>query len=308
MHISVVSPVYKAPKILRELVVRLEKSLSDITNSFEVILVDDGCPWDSWSVIEELAMDFKFIKGIKLSRNFGQQYAITAGLDYAKGDWVVVMDCDLQDQPEEIQKLYYEAQNNFDIVLAARESRKDNPLKKGLSKLFYKLLSYLSGAKYDHRVANFGIYSNLVIENINQFRESIRFFPGLVQYVGFRTSTVNINHSSRKLGNSSYNISKLVKLALDVILAYSDKPLRIIVKLGLMVSFVSFGYVAYSIWGWYNNKILVPGFTSLIASIWFFSGIVISTLGIVGLYIGKIFENVKNRPIYIIEKKIFEEQ
>ncbi len=306
MHISVVSPVYKAPKILPELVARLEKSLSCITDSFEVILVDDGCPWNSWTVIEDLAQTYGFIKGIKLSRNFGQQYAITAGLDHAQGHWVVVMDCDLQDQPEEIYKLYHAAQNNFDIVLAARERRKDNVLKKGLSKVFYWLLSYLSGAKYDYRVANFGIYSSTVINNINQFRESIRFFPGLVQFVGFKSTTLHINHSSRKSGNSSYNIFKLIKLALDVILAYSDKPLRIIIKLGLFVSFVSFVYVAYNIWGWYNNKILVQGFTSLIASIWFLSGIIISTLGVVGLYVGKIFEHVKNRPIYIIEKKIFE--
>ncbi len=303
MHISVISPVYKAPKILPELVARLEKALSEITNSFEVILIDDGCPWDSWTVIEELAKSFKFIKGIKLSRNFGQHYAITAGLDYAKGEWVVVMDCDLQDQPEEIHKLYSEAQqNNFDIVLAARENRKDNPLKKLFSKFFYRSLSYLSGAKYDHRVANFGIYSRKVITAINQFREPIRYFPGLVQYVGFKSTTINISHASREEGQTSYSLKRLFKLALDVILAYSDKPLRTIIKLGLIISLLSFAYVAYSLWQWYNDMIIVPGYTSLIASVWFLSGVLISTLGVIGLYLGKIFEAVKSRPIYLIEK------
>lgn len=306
MHISVVSPVYKAPKILPELVARLERSLSEITDSFEVILVDDGCPWDSWSVVEELTQNYTFVKGLKLSRNFGQQYAITAGLDHSIGEWVVVMDCDLQDRPEEIPRLYKEAQKGFDIILAARINRKDSVLKKFTSKLFYKLLSYLTGAKYDHRIANFGIYSGVVIQNINLFRESIRFFPGLVQYVGFRTSTLNINHSSREYGESSYSISKLLKLGFDVILAYSDKPLRIIVKLGLFVSLMSFAYVGFSLLQWYNHKILVPGFTSLIASVWFLSGVMISTMGVIGLYLGKVFEAVKKRPIYIIEKKIFD--
>lgn len=302
MHISVVSPVYKAPKILPELLARLEFSLSEITESFEVILVDDGCPYYSWSVIEELAQKYSFVKGLKLSRNFGQHYAITAGLDHAKGEWVVVMDCDLQDQPEEISKLYKEAQNGFDIVLAARENRKDNYVKKLFSKFFYWSLSYLSGAKYDHRVANFGIYYHKVITAINQFREPIRYFPGLVQYVGFKSTTININHAFREEGKSSYSLNKLVKLALDVILAYSDKPLRIIIKLGLLISSMSFVYVSFSLWQWYNDMITVPGYTSLIASFWFLSGVLISILGVIGLYLGKTFEAVKSRPIYLISE------
>jgi glycosyltransferase involved in cell wall biosynthesis len=298
----VVSPVYKAPKILPELVARLDQSLSEITDSFEVILVDDGCPWDSWSVVEELVQKHTFVKGIKLSRNFGQHYAITAGLDYAQGKWVVVMDCDLQDQPEEISKLYNEAQNGFDIVLAARENRQDNQIKKLFSKFFYSSLSYLSGAKYDHRVANFGMYSQKVIAAINQFREPIRYFPGLVQYVGFKSTTININHASREEGQTSYSLKRLFKLALDVILAYSDKPLRTIIKLGLIISLMSFAYVAFSMWQWYNDMIIVPGYTSLIASVWFLSGVLISTLGVIGLYLGKTFEAVKSRPIYLISE------
>jgi glycosyltransferase involved in cell wall biosynthesis len=302
--ISIVIPIFKSPKILPELVKRLQTALSQMTKSFEVLLVDDGCPCDSWSVIEELSFKHAFIKGIKLSRNFGQHYAITAGLDHAKGDWVVVMDCDLQDQPEEIHKLYYKALKGYDIVLAAREKRKDNSLKKLFSKLFYSLLSYLSGAKYDHRVANFGIYSKKVITAINQFREPIRYFPGLVQYVGFKTTTINIKHASREEGKTSYSLMRLIKLALDVILAYSDKPLRMIIKLGLLISLISFGYVAYSLWQWYHDLIVVQGYTSLIASVWFLSGVLISTLGVIALYLGKTFEAVKSRPIYLIEKAL----
>ncbi len=304
MHISVVSPVYKAPSILPELVDRLIIALTKITNSFEIILVDDGCPINSWSIVEELSNKHCFVRGIKLSRNFGQHYAITAGLDHAKGKWVVVMDCDLQDQPEEIQKLYDKTIIGYDCVLAARENRQDSFLKKFFSNAFYRILSELTGAKYDHRVANFGIYSQKVIQSLNQFREPIRYFPGLVQYVGFKSVTINIEHASRMEGKSSYNFKRLTNLALDIILAYSDKPLRIIIKLGLLISLLSFFYVGFSIWQWHTDQILVPGYTSLIASVWLLSGILISTLGVIGLYIGKTFEAVKSRPLYIIQNEI----
>lgn len=304
MHISVVSPVYKAPTILPELVERLRIALSKITDSFEIILVDDGCPLNSWEIIAELSNKHSFVRGIKFSRNFGQHYAITAGLDQAQGKWIVVMDCDLQDQPEEIQKLYDKANNGFDCVLAARENRQDSFAKKFFSNAFYRILSELTGAKYDHRVANFGIYSQKVIQSINEFREPIRYFPGLVQYVGFKSETINIEHASRMEGKSSYNFKRMTNLALDIILAYSDKPLRTIIKLGLLISLLSFFYVGFSIWQWYTDQILVPGYTSLIASVWLLSGILISTLGIIGLYLGKTFEAVKSRPIYIISNTL----
>jgi glycosyltransferase involved in cell wall biosynthesis len=304
MHISVVSPVYKSPTILPELVERLRIALSKITDSFEIILVDDGCPLNSWEIIAELSNKHSFVRGIKFSRNFGQHYAITAGLDQAQGKWIVVMDCDLQDQPEEIQKLYDKAIVGNDCVLAARENRQDSFIKKIFSNAFYRILSELTGAKYDHRVANFGIYSEKVIQSINQFREPIRYFPGLVQYVGFKSETINIEHASRLEGKSSYNFKRLTNLALDIILAYSDKPLRTIIKLGLLISLLSFFYVGFSIWQWYTDQILVPGYTSLIASVWLLSGILISTLGIIGLYLGKTFEAVKARPIYIISNTL----
>jgi dolichol-phosphate mannosyltransferase len=303
MHISVVTPVYKAPTILPQLIERLRIALSKITDSFEIILVDDGCPLNSWEIIAALSNKHSFVRGIKFSRNFGQHYAITAGLDQAQGEWIVVMDCDLQDQPEEIQKLYDKANNGFDCVLAARENRQDSFAKKFFSNAFYRILSELTGAKYDHRVANFGIYSQKVIQSINEFREPIRYFPGLVQYVGFKSETINIEHASRMEGKSSYNFKRLTNLALDIILTYSDKPLRTIIKLGLLISLLSFFYVGFSIWQWCNDQILVPGYTSLIASVWLLSGILISTLGIIGLYIGKTFEAVKSRPLYIIQNE-----
>jgi len=302
--ISIVSPVYQAGKIVNTLVEKIIEEVSKITEDFEIILVEDGSSDNSWEIVEENCLRHKKVKGIRLSRNFGQHYAITAGLDYAKGEWIVVMDCDLQDKPEEIKKLYTHAILGFDIVLAARENRQDGFFKRTLSKVFYKILSYLSGAKFDYRVANFGIYSKRVINAVNQYREPIRYFPGLIQIVGFKSSTVLISHGLRDDGKSSYSFGRLFKLALDVVLAYSDKPLRIIIKLGLYVSLLSFSYVGFSLWQWYKGFILVPGYTSLIASVWFLSGVLISTLGVIGLYLGKIFEAVKSRPIYIVGKSL----
>lgn len=302
-YLSIVSPVYRAEKLLPELVQRIATSASTITTDYEIILVEDGGPDNSWSVIESLARTHEKVKGIKLSRNFGQHYAISAGLDQASGNWVVVMDCDLQDQPEEIPKLYSVAQTGYDIVFASRKARKDRFGKKALSVLFYKTLSYLTGTEHDSSIANFGIYNQRVISAINSMPESIRYFPTMVKWVGFKSTSIEVQHNARPEGESSYNVKKLLQLATDIILAYSDKPIRIVVKTGIAISAISFAIATYYAFRWLVGDILVLGYTSLIISIWLLSGIIISTLGITGLYIGKTFEGVKNRPIYIIAQK-----
>ncbi|TAG07171.1 MAG: glycosyltransferase [Cytophagia bacterium] len=304
IKISIVSPVYRAEKIVDKLVEKIIENVTKITENFEIILVEDGSPDNSWQKIEQNCQKNKKVKGIQLSRNFGQHYAITTGLDHAKGEWIVVMDCDLQDRPEEIPHLYQKAQEGFDVVLAQRKNRQDNFFKKIFSFLFYKILSYLTGTKQDPSVANFGIYHQKVIEAVCQMRESIRIFPVMVQWVGFRQTKLEVKHAAREEGKSSYNFKKLLNLALDIILAYSDKPLRIIVKLGLMISFLSFIFAFVFIIQYFLSMITVAGYTSLMISIWFFSGLIMMTLGIVGLYVGKIFQGVKNRPIYLIDKII----
>ncbi len=303
-HLSIVSPVYRAEKILPALVQRITDAVKPITDEFEIVLVDDFSPDHSWAVIEQLAEDNPRIKGIKLSRNFGQHYAITAGLDHARGEWVVVMDCDLQDRPEEIPMLYQKAQQGFDIVLARRIDRKDTLLKRLFSKYFYKILSYLTGSEQDETVANFGIYHQNVVRAIGQMRESIRYFPTMVQWVGFRLAKMEVQHDERFEGKTSYNLKKLLRLATDIILAFSDKPLRLLVKGGLTIATVFFFVAIFYLIKWFRGEILVLGYTSLIISVWLLSGIIIATLGVVGLYVGKIFEGVKNRPIYLIEKKL----
>lgn len=302
MKLSIVSPVYRAELVLDELVERISNNIPSAFNSFEIILVDDFSPDKSWQKIVEISKKNKNVFGFKLSRNFGQHYAITAGLNQVTGDYVVVLDCDLQDQPEEIDKLFNESQKGFDIVLARRYERKDSLYKKTVSKLFYKTLSYLTGTKQDATVANFGIYSKQVINEVVKLEEKIKYFPTMVKWVGFSTSFVNVEHASRSEGKSNYNLKKLLNLALDIILAYSDKPLRLIIKFGLSIALISFAMVVYVLYEKVTGKVSVSGYASLIISIWFLSGCLLTTLGVVGLYIGKIFEGVKNRPSYIIEK------
>ncbi len=305
MKLSIVSPVYKAEKMIDELVSRISKVAEQITSEYEIILVEDFSPDNSWLKIEENAIKNPHVKGIKLSRNFGQHHAITAGLDLCKGDWVIVMDCDLQDCPEEIGSLYNKAMEGYDIVFARRANRKDSFMKKQMSKFFYKLFSYLSGVPQDGKIANFGIYSKKVINAINSMREPMRAFSPMARWVGFTKIAIDVKHNERHEGKSSYNFSRLINLALDIALAYSDKPLRMVIKVGFIISSLSILYAFYNLYLYYIGVINVSGFTSLIVSIWFLSGLIIFILGIIGLYIGKTFESAKNRPLYLIDKKTF---
>lgn len=306
IHVSIVIPVYRAETLMEPLVKRLNQALTNITKDFEIILVEDCSPDKSWESIVIQATRDKKVRGLKLSRNFGQHYAITAGLDAARGEWIVVMDCDLQDQPEEIEKLYNKAQEGYDVVLARRFERQDSFFKKSFSKMFYATLSYLTGTKHDSAVANFGIYRKPVVDAICSMRESIRYFPTMVKWVGFKTAMINVEHAERLEGETTYNFKRLFNLALDIILAYSDKPIRLTVKTGIIISFTSVVFALITVVRYFLGDIIVAGYASLLVSIWFLSGLLISILGIVGFYVGKTFEGVKARPIYIISEKINE--
>jgi glycosyltransferase involved in cell wall biosynthesis len=300
--LSIVIPVYKGEFFMDTLVSQLAETCSKITEDFEIILVDDCGPDKSWEKIKENCKKDKRVKGVQLSRNFGQHYAITAGLDCSKGEWIVVMDCDLQDQPSEIMKLYAAAQEGYDVVLAGRHNRQDGFFKKLFSKYFYKVLSFLIGTNIDSSVANFGVYNRRVINAVVAMREHTRFFPMLIKWVGFKTRIVEVNHAARAEGRSSYSLSALINLALSTMLSFSDKPLRLMVKFGILVSFFAFIFALYNVVQYMRGIISVSGFASLIVSIWFLSGLIISAIGIVGLYTGRIFEQTKQRPIYIINK------
>ena len=302
--ISIVSPVYKAVSVLPELVDRIENSVSHLTNAYEIILVDDGCPDGSWVEINKLCKFNEKIIGIKLSRNFGQHSAISAGIDKANGEWIIVMDCDLQDRPEEIPNLFSKALEGYDIVLARRVNRNDRYFKKLFSRLFYKVLEYLSDIKQDETVGNFGIYNTNVIKAVTSMKEPIRFFPSMVKWVGFSKINIEVKHDIRLNGKSSYNYKRLFNLAIDIILAHSIKPIKIFVKVGFLISMLSFIAALLYFLRWVSGSITVIGYTSIIISLCFFSGLIIATLGVIGLYVAKTFESAKNRPIYIIEKQV----
>ena len=288
--------------LLDELVRRTQASMGSLGEDYEIILVDDCGPGDSLARIVANAARDPRVRGVRLSRNFGQHKAITAGLAQARGEWVVVMDCDLQDQPEEIPALFrYAQRGGYDLVLARRVVRQDSWFKRQASVVFYHVLSYLTETPQDPAIANFGVYHRKVIVAVLAMRESIRYLPTMVRWVGFRAGSLAVAHAERSEGTSSYNLRRLTSLALDIILAYSDKPLRMVIKLGMSISVISFIFIAVTLLRCFSGHTWQPGYASLIVSVWFFSGLVLSVLGMVGLYIGKIFEQVKGRPMYLID-------
>lgn len=300
MLLSIVSPIYKGEKMLDELVRRITVSVAPITDEYEIILVNDQSPDDSWNVIKRICKEDKHVKGVNLSRNFGQHYAITAGLSKSSGEWVVVMDCDLQDRPEEIPNLYHKAMEGFDSVFAQRVERQDTFMKRLSSTIFYKVFSFLTDSKQDKSVANFGIYHRKVVNAILAMGDSIRYFPIMAQWVGFRKYYLPVIHAEREIGKSSYNLFKLLKLASDNMIGFSDKPLRLMLRFGFYVVLLSLFFAFYTFVKWSLGLIEVGGFTTMTISIWLAVGILTMMMGITGIYIGKIYDRVKGRPIFII--------
>ena len=307
-QLSIVIPVYRAEGCLDELYRRLVSALELLTKDFEIVMVED-CGGDrSWEIICRLAAADPRVKGLQFSRNFGQHYGITAGLDVAEGDWVVVMDCDLQDQPEEIPRLYAKAQEGYDVVLARRGERTDGALKRFSSWCFYQLLSWLADTEYDSAAGNFRIISRKVVLACRGMREQLRFFSGLVNWTGFPTASIDVSHATRFEGRSTYTFGKLWKLATDTIIAYSDKPLRLAVRFGFAMSILSFaaGLSILVRAALYGSPVV--GWPSLFVSLYFIGGIIISILGVLGIYLGKTFDETKKRPLYIVMNATFDHE
>jgi dolichol-phosphate mannosyltransferase len=304
-HISVVTPVYRAEGCLEELYRRLVAVLSGITQDFEIVMVED-CGGDrSWEIIREFARRDPRVKGIQFSRNFGQHYGITAGLDHCDGDWVVVMDCDLQDRPEEIPVLYAKAQEGYDVVHAQRDRRRDSMVKRWGSNFYFKLLRFLADVG-DDTPGNFRILSRKVVENFRQLREQLRYSAGLLNWMGFPTAYVNVQQAERFSGKTTYTLAKLWKLAFDIMIAFSDKPLRLSVRLGFIIAFLAFCYGVYILVSALLYGSPITGWSSLIVSIYFIGGIIIAILGVIGIYLGKTFDESKKRPLYIVMHTTFD--
>jgi dolichol-phosphate mannosyltransferase len=309
VDLSVVVPVYRGAPFLHELHRRLVATLQPLVARFEIVLVEDGGPDESWSIIEDLARQDVRVRGVALSRNFGQHHAITAGLRHARGQWIVVMDGDLQDPPEEIARLWAKAQEGHDCVLARRARRDDASSKRLSAWLFYRVFNYLADLnhRYDGTVANFSIISRRVADSINGMGEAVRFYGGFLTWTGFAKAYVDVRHVRRAGGESGYTFFKLMRLATDIILAHSNKPLRLCVYAGLLLSACAFVGGLVHIVRVVVHGSPVMGWTSLIVSVWFGTGAIILALGILGLYVDRIFTEVKHRPLYVVRKTTFDD-
>lgn len=298
--ISVVAPVFNESLCLEELYRRLTATLSALTPSYEIILVDDGSSDDSWARISELSRRDGHVHGVHFSRNFGHHLSIAAGLDHSTGDWIVVMDSDLQDQPESIPELYAKANEGFDTVLACRKLREDPLLKRVLAHLFYTVYAFLTDAVYDSQAGVFRIMSRRVVDVLCQMRETSRFFPGMVDWVGFPRSRVFVDHKERFAGETKYPLRKQIALAIHTVLSFSDKPLVYVMNVGLCMAVLSVLYGLYIVISKLAGGMVVLGYASIAAAVFLVGGFTIFAVGLVGLYVGRIFRQVQGRPLYVV--------
>lgn len=299
MVFSVVIPVYGCRAALEELYERLTKTLSSITDDYEIIMVNDSCPQNSWEVIEKLCLKDSHVIGIEMSRNFGQIKAITAGLDYSTGEWVVVMDCDLQDRPEEIRNMYDKVQEGYDAVFARRKARKDSALKVLISNVFYKIYDLATDGHYDPAICNFSMVNRRMVDEYCKMRELHRAYVIYMKWLGFHQTTLDVEHDPRKEGKSSYNMKKRLQLALEILTSQSDKLIKIMVGFGFLMTCISFLAVLILIVYYFTSHVLM-GWTSMVATMCLLAGILIMVVGVVGIYVGNIFMQVKERPLYVI--------
>lgn len=304
--LSIVSPVYKAEAILDELIKRLKAEISKLTENYEIILVEDGSPDQSWEKIEEVCHSNKQVKAVKLSRNFGQHYAISAGLAESRGDYVVVMDCDLQDNPKYIRNLLDKSKESFDIVYTVKNIREHHKLKNFISSCWSKIFNWLIGNKDLHSSGQIGAYSLItrkVVEAYNRIHDYYRPYLVVLQWLGFRTATIQIEHEKRFKGKSSYTLTKLLKHAANGIVSQTSKLLRLTIYIGFCFTIIGFISIFYIVVKSIEHG-FQTGWASIAVLIIFSAGLILTSLGILGIYIGKIFEQIKGRPLYLIDKKL----
>jgi dolichol-phosphate mannosyltransferase len=304
VEISVVSPVYKCGDCVAELHRQLVSALEPLVSSFEIVLVNDGCPANSWEAVRAVAVIDTRVKAINLSRNFGQHYAIAAGVHHSSGNWVVVMDCDLQDRPAEIPNLYRKALEGYDVVYALRHNRHDTWRKRALSRGFGSIYNLLSDIKIRPNACNFSIASRQVIEGYCRLKELNRSYHLLLRWLGFRYTYLQVEHSDRFAGSSTYNIRRGILLAIESVTSQSNKPLILSIRAGFLMSGTALLVGAYFILRYLMHGIGVTGWTSMIVAIFFIGGLILANLGVVGLYLGKVFNEVKERPLYLVKETL----
>jgi glycosyltransferase involved in cell wall biosynthesis len=302
VHISVVVPLLNEELIVSELVERLNKALKEFTSEYEIILIDDGSKDLTWLNITKICEMDNRIRKIKFSRNFGQHSAITAGIDIARGQWIVVMDGDLQDRPEVISNLYVKATEGFDTVFVSRIKRNESKTYLIMQNMFYRILRHLSGIDFDRTQANFSIINRKVAEHYKRVPENNKFYPSTIKSLGFKNGSVSALQGKRYSGRPSYSFKKRFSLGINIITSISNKPLSyafIIGIISIMIFLLSATAYAYNI---FVETKQVNKLEIILLALFFMGGIILTAIGIAGVYIGKIYDEIRGMPKYIVDE------
>jgi len=299
--VSVVIPVFNEAGVLDELHERLAAVLGECAEDYEIIAVDDGSTDGSMDKIAELASRDARFKGVELSRNFGQQAAVSAGLSFACGDVVVLMDSDLQDPPEELPKMFAKLEEGYDVVFARRVKRKEGPGKRLAFRLFYKLLRMSAGKRIPVDAGLFSVMRRPVADQMRAFPEKNRFLPGLRAWAGFRQTGVEIERGERYDATPRVKLRGLIRLAMDAIFSFSYLPLRIMTFLGVLAAVPSFAYILVVLYYKLFTKKAELGWASILSAVLFLGALQLIAIGVVGEYVGRIYDEVKNRPVFVVK-------
>lgn len=304
VEFSIVIPVYNEEENVSELHRRLGTVMERL-GTYEIIFVDDGSSDNSWQIIKDLHERDSNVKGLSFSRNFGHHIAITAGLDHAKGETIILMDGDLQDPPEEIPKLYRKLKEGYELVYGIRKEKKDSILKRFASFVFWWFINSFSGINIPRNQTLLRIFDRKILDALNSMRERSRFIHGMIAWTGFKTALQEVEHAPRERGKSKYNVIKLFRLAFNAITSFSTLPLRFATYLGLLSAGVGMFYGFYFIYKKIFLGIPVLGYASIIVAVLFVGGIQLLILGIIGEYLGRVYQEVQARPIYVLREQIF---
>lgn len=304
MDLSVIIPSYNEERNVGIMYERLTKTLSEITDSYEMIFVNDCSKDQTLLRIKELAERDSHVKYLSFSRNFGHQIAVSAGLDFCTGEAVVIIDGDLQDPPELISKMYERYKEGYKVVYAKRKTREGETwFKKATAKIFYRLLASMTSIDIPVDVGDFRLIDRVIVEHLRNMPEKSKYIRGQIAWIGYKQTFVEYHRDARLYGTTNYPLKKMLRFALDGITAFSDKPLKIASGLGIFSAIVSLLALVYALVSHFCFHTTITGWTSLILSVLFIGGVQLITIGIIGEYIARINNDVRNRPLYILDEK-----
>jgi glycosyltransferase involved in cell wall biosynthesis len=301
---TIIIPVYNEEAVIQESYRRLTLVMESTGEPYELLFINDGSGDRTAKLIEGFAESDECVKLLDFSRNFGHQIAITAGMDYARGDAIVIIDADLQDPPEVIPQMIEKWKEGYEVVYAKRSQRKGESLfKKWTAALFYRLLGALAEVKIPLDTGDFRLIDRKVCDTMNNIREKNRFVRGLVSWVGFRQTAIEYVREERYAGETKYPFKKMLHFSMDGIISFSYKPLKLATYLGFVISFASFVYLLICLGQKLFTNSTVAGWASLMACLLLLNGVILIILGILGEYVGRIYDETKNRPLYILQNK-----